>query len=87
VDLRGRDREEVQQELFRYVEGYYNRRHLLGPGLPAPGRVRGSVPLGGGYPATHEHLRGHSGLTQSWVPGKPGPVQLPDRWWGLTSRF
>lgn len=28
VDLRGRDREEVQQEVFRYVEGYYNRRRL-----------------------------------------------------------
>jgi transposase InsO family protein len=26
VDLRGRDREEVQQEVFRYVEGNYNRR-------------------------------------------------------------
>ena len=28
VDLRGRDRNEVQQEVFRYVEGYYNRRRL-----------------------------------------------------------
>lgn len=74
VDLRGRNREEVEQEVFRYVEGYYNRRRLLDPGLPDPGRVRGSVPPGGGYPATHEHLRGHSGLTQSEVPGKPGPV-------------
>lgn len=28
VDPRGCEREEVQQEVFRYVEGHYNRRRL-----------------------------------------------------------